>query len=75
MHLHPGDLVLAHTDGVIEASNSSGQEWGIDGLLQAAEARRTQSADELVESILDSMDAFSGGVQTDDATVAVLRAI
>jgi hypothetical protein len=24
---------------------------------------------------LDSMDAFSGGVQTDDATVAVLRAI
>ena len=75
MHLHPGDLVLAYTDGVIEAFNSSGQEWGIDGLLQAAEARRTQSADELVESILDSMDAFSGGVQTDDATVAVLRAI
>jgi sigma-B regulation protein RsbU (phosphoserine phosphatase) len=75
MHLHPGDLVLAYTDGVIEASSPSGQEWGIDGLLQAAKARRTQSADELVRSILDSMGAFSGGVQTDDATVAVLRAI
>lgn len=75
MHLHPGDLILAYTDGVIEASSPSGQEWGIDGLLLAAKASRTQSADELVRSILDSMDAFSEGVQNDDATVAVLRAI
>jgi phosphoserine phosphatase RsbU/P len=75
MHLHPGDLILAYTDGVIEASSPSGQEWGMDGLLQAAKASRTQSADELVRSILDSMDAFSEGVQTDDATVAILRAI
>jgi sigma-B regulation protein RsbU (phosphoserine phosphatase) len=73
IQLHPGDLVLAYTDGVIEASSPSGQDWGIDGLLQAAEAGRMQSADELVRSILDSMDAFSGGVQTDDATVALLR--
>jgi phosphoserine phosphatase RsbU/P len=75
LHLEPGDLVLAYTDGVIEASSPSGQEWGIDGLLQAAEASRMEPADELVRSVLDSMDAFSGGVQTDDATVAFLRAI
>jgi sigma-B regulation protein RsbU (phosphoserine phosphatase) len=75
IRLVPGDLVLAYTDGVIEASSSSGQEWGIDGLLQAAEAGRMEPADELVRSVLDSMDAFSGGVQTDDATVAVWRAI
>jgi sigma-B regulation protein RsbU (phosphoserine phosphatase) len=75
IHLDPGDLVLAYTDGVIEASSPSGQEWGIDGLLQAAEASRMEPADELVRSVLDSMDAFSGGVQTDDATVAFLRAI
>jgi phosphoserine phosphatase RsbU/P len=75
IHLHPGDLVLAYTDGVVEASSPAGQEWGIDGLLQAAKTRRVQSADELVRSILDSMDGFTGGVQTDDATVAILRAI
>jgi sigma-B regulation protein RsbU (phosphoserine phosphatase) len=75
IHLDPGDLVLAYTDGVIEASSPSGQEWGIDGLLQAAQASRMEPADELVRSVLDSMDAFSGGVQTDDATVAFLRAI
>jgi sigma-B regulation protein RsbU (phosphoserine phosphatase) len=75
IHLHPGDLVLAYTDGVIETSSPSGQEWEIEGLLQVTEACRTQSADEIVRAILDSMDAFSGGVQTDDATVAFLRAI
>ena len=75
IHLDPGDLVLAYTDGVIEASSPLGQEWGIDGLLQAAQASRMEPADGLVRSVLDSMDAFSGGVQTDDATVAVLRAI
>jgi phosphoserine phosphatase RsbU/P len=75
IHLDPGDLILAYTDGVIEASSPSGQEWGIDGLLRAAEASRMEPADELVRSVLDSMDAFSGGVPTDDATVAFLRAI
>lgn len=75
IHLHPGDLVLAYTDGVVEASSPAGQEWGIDGLLQAAKTLRVQSADELVRSILDSMDGFTGGVQTDDATVAILQAI
>jgi len=75
IRLHPGDLVLAYTDGVIETSSPSGQEWGIDGLLRAVEARRISSADDLIRSIFDSMDAFSEGVQTDDATVAVLRSI
>jgi phosphoserine phosphatase RsbU/P len=75
IHLEPGDLVLAYTDGVIEASSPSGQEWGIDGLLHAVEASRMEPADELVRLVLDSMDAFSAGVQVDDATVAFLRVI
>lgn len=74
VQLSPGDLVIAYTDGVTEASNPAGQEWGIDGLLLAVRTCRMQSADELIRSILDAMDGFSGGIQADDATVAVLRA-
>jgi phosphoserine phosphatase RsbU/P len=70
--LHPGDRLLAYTDGVTEASGPSGVEWGVDGLLQTVRDRGTKSANALVRSILDAMDDFSAGVQTDDATVAVL---
>ncbi|MGA2648986.1 MAG: PP2C family protein-serine/threonine phosphatase [Terracidiphilus sp.] len=75
VRLQPGDRVIAYTDGVTEASNRSGEEWGVEGLLQVADRFRLESASEVVRSILDAMDDFSGGIQTDDATVAVLRAI
>ena len=75
VRLQPGDRVLAYTDGVTEASSPSEKELGVEGLLQAANGCRLESAPELVRSILDSMDDFSGGVQTDDATLVALRAI
>jgi len=72
--LEPGDLVIAYTDGVIEATNQNGTEWGVQGLLQAATAgQSSQEAGSLVNFIFDSMDDFSQGHQTDDATLAVLR--
>jgi sigma-B regulation protein RsbU (phosphoserine phosphatase) len=73
--LEPGDLLLAFTDGVVEATNQAGQEWGTQGLVKAAVegARRVQGAGELVNAIFDSMDEFSVGQQTDDATMAVVR--
>ena len=33
--LDPGDLVIAYTDGVIEATNPGREEWGVQGLLKA----------------------------------------
>jgi sigma-B regulation protein RsbU (phosphoserine phosphatase) len=75
VRLQPGDRVFAYTDGVTEACSPSGEEWGVRGLLQAAQVRGMRSADELIRSILDEMDDFSGGIQTDDATLAVLRVL
>jgi sigma-B regulation protein RsbU (phosphoserine phosphatase) len=73
VQLDQGDLVLAYTDGVTEAVNPAGEEWGEEGLLRAAAEHDAQSADEMVEGIFRSMDEFSLGHQTDDATVLVLR--
>ncbi|MGA9978046.1 MAG: PP2C family protein-serine/threonine phosphatase [Candidatus Sulfotelmatobacter sp.] len=73
IQLYPGEVVLAYTDGIVEAVNSTGEEWGVEGLLRASAAREAQDAEDLVESIFKSMDDFSQGRQTDDATVVVLR--
>lgn len=73
VELHPGDMVLACTDGVIETVNPSGDEWGIEGLLRAASEGPAKCADEIVGTIFSSMDKFSRGCQRDDATVVVLR--
>ncbi len=76
IELEAGDVVLAYTDGVIEAVNPSGEEWGVQGLLNASAASHTghaRNAEELVQLIFQSMDNFTGGPQTDDATLAVVR--
>ena len=78
VQLHPGDLVLAFTDGVIEAVNPAGEEWGVAGLHKAAAESDAPCADELVDAIFAAMDEFSRaefspGCQRDDATVIVLQ--
>ncbi|MGH9403312.1 MAG: PP2C family protein-serine/threonine phosphatase [Terriglobia bacterium] len=73
VQLNPGDLVLAYTDGVIEAVNPAGEEWGVEGLLKAAAESDAQCADGIIHAIFTLMDEFSQGRQTDDATVVVLR--
>ena len=76
VQLSAGDLVIAYSDGVIEATNPEGEEWGVEGLLDTLTTSETQcsmSAEEIVQLIFNSMDEFSRGCQTDDATLAVLR--
>jgi sigma-B regulation protein RsbU (phosphoserine phosphatase) len=78
LQLNPGDLVITYTDGVIEAANPSGEEWGVQGLLNATaawEPHCPEGAEGLVQVIFNSMDDFSRGCQTDDATLAVLRVV
>jgi sigma-B regulation protein RsbU (phosphoserine phosphatase) len=71
--LNPGDLILAYTDGVIEATNPTESEWGVKGLRKAATGSNALGADEIVDAIFTSMDEFSLGRQRDDATVVVVR--
>lgn len=71
IQLAPGDLLLACTDGVIEAVDPSGEEWGVAGFQKAAGSSRATRAADLVGSIFTAMDEF--GRQTDDATLVALR--
>jgi sigma-B regulation protein RsbU (phosphoserine phosphatase) len=78
LQLNPGDVVIAYTDGVVDARNPGGEEWGVEGLLKATaawEPQCVQGAEYMVRQIFYAMDDFSGGCQTDDATVAALRVV
>jgi sigma-B regulation protein RsbU (phosphoserine phosphatase) len=73
VQLGAGDLIIAYTDGVTEALNPVGEEWGLERLRKAADERVAHCPDDIVCAIFRSMDEFSRGRQTDDATVIVAR--
>ena len=60
--LHPGDMVLAYTDGVIEAINPDGEEWGLEGLRRTAAECGARCADEVVNAIVRTMDEYKDGL-------------
>jgi sigma-B regulation protein RsbU (phosphoserine phosphatase) len=75
IQLYPGDMVLAYSDGVIEATDPAGAEWGVDGLRKAVGASAEQAADGIVRAIFTALDEFSQECQGDDTTVVVLRVL
>lgn len=69
VRLSPGDLIVACTDGVVEAADAFGEEWGVQGLLTAVAGCPIRQPDRIVQAAFDALDAFSGDQQTDDATI------
>lgn len=72
VQLEQGDVMVLYTDGLPEAVNAAGEQWGVEGLLSAAAASRQLCAEGAVDAIFRALDEFSGGRQVDDETVAVL---
>jgi sigma-B regulation protein RsbU (phosphoserine phosphatase) len=72
--LWPGDVLVAYSDGVTEARDSSGDEFGEERLLSCVQVNCTRSPVEIMESLLSSVHQFSAGTaQSDDITMLVLR--
>jgi serine phosphatase RsbU (regulator of sigma subunit) len=70
--LQPGRCVVLYTDGVVEARNPDGQEFGAESLEAAAPAVAASAA-AVAEVVLKQVLSHSGGHLDDDAAVLVLR--
>ena len=69
--LHPGDLLVIYTDGVTEAPNPQGEEYGEVRLAELIQRKRDLPVDEQLATIQASVQEFSGSTQADDITVIV----
>jgi len=69
-----GDTVFLYTDGLTEARNRAGQEYGLER-IRALTARHTgKTPDGLISECLADLLSFGEGLrQTDDLTLLVLR--
>jgi sigma-B regulation protein RsbU (phosphoserine phosphatase) len=70
----PGDLLVVFSDGVTEAENTEGEEFGDDRLAACVEAARMCPTTEVRDRLVTAVRTFCGDVAPrDDVTVMVIR--
>jgi phosphoserine phosphatase RsbU/P len=73
--LRPGDALIFFTDGVVEAFDESGQEFGDGRWLAAIRGLPEISAQESLQFLMTTVDVFVGVTrQSDDITCMIFRA-
>jgi len=72
--MKPGDTMVLYSDGVTEAHNVAGEEFGEARLVQVMERYTRGSADIVLEQIIDAVKEFAHGAeQYDDVTALVVK--
>ncbi|MGH7680350.1 MAG: PP2C family protein-serine/threonine phosphatase [Candidatus Eiseniibacteriota bacterium] len=73
--LSPGDTLVMYTDGITDARNRLGEDFGEERLISVVERLPDRfSAEEIVQSIADEVARFSDGAdQMDDITLLALK--
>jgi serine phosphatase RsbU (regulator of sigma subunit) len=74
LHLNPGDIIVLYTDGIPEAENEQGVQYGLERLCQVIQANHHLTAPELKKVIIDDLIGFIGKQRVyDDITLLVLK--
>lgn len=74
LELKPGDALILFTDGVVEAFNEAGEEFGNERWLGAIRNLPDWKAQETLQFLMKRVDEFVGATrQSDDITCLVFR--
>ena len=72
--LAPGDTVVLFSDGIVEAVNALGEEFGDDRVRAVIERRAAEPPDRLLGALREALEEFTRGTaQADDLTAVVVR--
>ncbi len=75
LSMQPGDSLILYSDGVTEAMNGAGEEYGEDRLLAVASRGSYASAAEIKDALLEDVKAFRKEAPVnDDLTLLIIRA-
>lgn len=69
------DVLVLYTDGIIEATNKKGEEFGYDNLKSSLVKYKNLSADKIQERIISQVYQFvgEGGIPDDDFSIMVIK--
>ena len=74
--LEPGDRYVLCTDGILEAANAAGEQFGTDRLMRFIENHKDLAADQFSQTLLNDLSRWSNQTteqgQQDDITLLVI---
>ena len=74
VQLEPGDTILLYTDGITEAMNGSGEQFGVARMHEVFAANPPENSQQVAEAMFEAVRDFVGDTpQSDDITCLVLR--
>ena len=73
--LAPGDTLVLYTDGITEARNSAGEEFGESRLVETLQNSCHLPVESLLRTVVKEVQQFTGGEQQDDITLVVVRSL
>jgi sigma-B regulation protein RsbU (phosphoserine phosphatase) len=74
VQLAPGDVLLLYTDGLPDAIDAAGEEFGIKRVMDVVRHCYTLSAGGLIDSLTSAVHAHSGMAEPfDDLTMVVIK--
>jgi serine phosphatase RsbU (regulator of sigma subunit)/catechol 2,3-dioxygenase-like lactoylglutathione lyase family enzyme len=71
--LAAGDVLALYTDGVTEAYNDSGEEFGENSLIERLRQHRDQPCQDALTSIAEEVRGFNSHEQHDDITLILAK--
>jgi sigma-B regulation protein RsbU (phosphoserine phosphatase) len=72
--LERNDCLVLYTDGVTEALNTDGDEFGLERAIESVRASATDGAQTIVKKIIEDVRNFTGSLpQNDDITLIAIR--
>ena len=74
LEMKPGDTMVLYSDGVTEAHNVAGEEYGEERMVEVMKQYHDSAASVVLDKLIESVKEFAHGAeQYDDVTALVVK--